>query len=115
LGELEMHRIVMKKSDPIQPSQCAEKLSALAAPERIKIVRFLAAGPHNVTEIAEMLRTAPVNVAHHMSVLRQAGIVRSRKRGRFVFYSLMPGFHHTEISKDYLDLGCCRLEVPRPD
>jgi DNA-binding transcriptional ArsR family regulator len=107
----------MKQSDPVRPALCAEKLGALAAPERIKIIRFLAAGPHNVTEIAEMLRTAPVNVAHHMSVLRQAGIVRSRKRGRFVYYSLVPGFHHTEQSsrKEFLDLGCCRLEMPRPD
>jgi hypothetical protein len=49
-------------------------------------------------------------------VLRQAGIVRSRKRGRFVYYSLVPGFHHTEQGgrKEFLDLGCCRLEMPSP-
>src|SRR5262249_44155524 len=101
-----MDGTAMKQSDPIRPAQCAEKLSALAAPERIKIIRFLVAGPRNVTETAEMLRTAPVNVAHHMSVLRQAGLVRSRKRGRFVYYSLVPGFHHRERSgrKEFLDL-----------
>src|SRR5262249_43959995 len=101
--------------DPIQPNRCAERLSALAAPERIKIVRFLRDGPHNVTEIAEMLRTAPVNVAHHVGVLRQAGIVRGRKQGRFVYYSLTPGFLQQEEGagqKEYFDLGCCRLEVP---
>ena len=42
--------------DPIQPTQCAQQLAALAAPERIKIIRFLRDGPHNVTEIAEMLQ-----------------------------------------------------------
>jgi DNA-binding transcriptional ArsR family regulator len=110
-----MDRMTMRKADPIKPGPCAEKLNALAAPERIKIVRFLAAGPHNVTEIAAMLRTAPVNVAHHMSVLRQAGIVRSQKRGRFVYYSLTPGFHHSERGVEFLNLGCCRLEVPRMD
>ena len=66
---------VMK--DPIQPSRCAEQLSALAAPERLKIVRFLRCGPRNVTEIAAMLDTQPVNVAHHMGVLRGAGIVKA--------------------------------------
>ena len=113
----------MKKNDPIQPSRCAEQLSALAAPERLKIVRFLHDGPHNVTEIAEMLRTAPVNVAHHLGVLRYAGIVRSRKQGRFVYYFLVPGFLQTTVyegDKEYFNLGCCRLEVPpreenRPD
>jgi DNA-binding transcriptional ArsR family regulator len=89
-------------------------LSALAAPERLKIVRFLRGGPRNVTEIAEMLRTAPVNVTHHMGVLRQAGIVRGRKQGRFVFYALTPGFLQSDAAsgREFLDLGCCRLEVP---
>jgi DNA-binding transcriptional ArsR family regulator len=101
--------------DPIQPDRCAEQLSALAAPERLKIVRFLREGPRNVTDIAAMLRTAPVNVAHHVSVLKHARIVRGRKQGRFVFYELIPGFLQPgqEGDKEYLDLGCCRLEVPR--
>jgi DNA-binding transcriptional ArsR family regulator len=102
--------------DPIQPGLCAKQLGALAAPERIKIIRFLRDGPHNVTEIAEMLKTPAVNVAHHMGVLRQAGIVRGKKQGRFVYYALKPGFLQSaergDLGKEYLDLGCCRLEVP---
>jgi DNA-binding transcriptional ArsR family regulator len=102
--------------DPIQPSRCARQLSALAAPERLRIIRFLRTGPHNVTEIAGMLRTAPVNVSHHMAVLRQAGIVRGRKKGRFVLYALAPGFlqpGEEATPTEFLDLGCCRLELPR--
>lgn len=105
-------------NDPLQPTHCAQKLNALAAPERLKIVRFLRDGPHNVTEIAEMLKTAPVNVAHHMGVLKHAGIVQSDKQGRFVYYSLTPGFLQSdngEADKEFLDLGCCRLEVPRSE
>ena len=108
----------MKKNDPIHPTRCAQQLSALAAPERIKIVRFLQNGPRNVTEIAEMLKTTGVNVAYHMGVLRQVDIVRSRKVGRFVYYSLAPGFLQVDEEsgkKEYLDLGCCRLEVPRSE
>src|SRR4051812_7024965 len=82
----------MKKPDPIQPAHCAQQLSALAAPERIKIVRFLRNGRHNVTEIAAMLKAPPVNVSHHMAVLRQVGIVQGHKEGRFVYYALAPGF-----------------------
>ena len=103
-------------NDPIRPARCARQLGALAAPERIKIVRFLRSGPHNVTEIAAMLRTPPVNVCHHARVLKEAGILRSNKRGRFVYYSLAPGFVQAGEEagdKEYLDLGCCRLEVPR--
>jgi DNA-binding transcriptional ArsR family regulator len=103
-------------TDPLQPSRCARQLAALAAPERLKIVRFLRDGARNASEIAEMLKTAPVNVTHHMGVLRHASIVRSRKKGRFVYYSLAPGFLKSDdgaAEMDILDLGCCRLEVPR--
>jgi DNA-binding transcriptional ArsR family regulator len=100
--------------NPLQPTHCARMLRALAAPERLKIIRFLRDGPHNVAEIAKMLRTEPVNVSHHLGVLRHAGIVRGQKRGRFIYYSLTPGFLEipADASKEYFDLGCCRLEVP---
>ena len=77
--------------DPIQPTRCARLLSALAAPERLRIVRFLRDGRRNVGEIAEMLGTAPVNASHHLNVLRNAHLIDSRKEGRFVYYWLMPG------------------------
>lgn len=102
--------------DPLEPKRCAELLSALAAPERLKIIRFLADGAHNVTEIAEMLNTPAVNVSHHLNVLRVSGLIRGSKKGRFVWYSLKSGVleEATEagIPKDALNLGCCRLEMP---
>jgi DNA-binding transcriptional ArsR family regulator len=104
-----------KKRDPLQSRICARKLAALAAPERLRVVHFLRGGPRNVTEIAEMLQTAPVNVSHHMSVLRGAELVEREKRGRFVLYSLVPGVLQTddeEGAPDHLNLGCCRLELP---
>ena len=101
--------------DPLQPQKCAELLSALAAPERLKIVRFLADGPHNVTEIADMLRIPAVNVSHHLNVLKQAGLIRGKKHGRFVHYALRPGMLEDVVAagipKDALNLGCCRLEM----
>jgi len=102
--------------NPIRPQHCAKKLHALAAPERLRILCFLRDGARNVTEIAEMLDTPAVNVSHHISVLRQAGIVRGHKAGRFVYYSLTPGLLQRDEVRDgveYFDLGCCRLEVPR--
>src|SRR5262249_2723251 len=100
--------------DPIHLTRCAELLGALAAPERLRIVRLLAGGERNVTEIAGHLHTAAVNVAHHLGVLKQAGVVRGRKEGRFVYYSLAPGFvQRGKGANDYFSLGGCRLEVPR--
>lgn len=105
--------------DPLDPSRCAKLLSALAAPERLKIVRFLTDGTQNVTAIADMLGLKGknvVNVSHHLSVLRHAGLIRGKKSGRFVLYSLRPGVLEDAVEagvpKDALNLGCCRIEMP---
>ena len=106
----------MPKKDPLQPRRCAELLAALAAPERLKIVRFLADGPHNVTEIAEMLAVPAVNVSHHLTVLKTSGLIAGKKKGRFVWYSLKPGVLEDAVAagvpREALNLGCCRIELP---
>ncbi len=102
--------------DKLQPERCAEVLGALAAPERLKIVRFLADGPRNVTEIAEMLAVAAVNVSHHLAVLKAAKLIRGKKAGRFVHYSLRRGVLDDAVAagigEQALNLGCCRLALP---
>lgn len=103
--------------DPLRSRHCAKMLHALAAPERLRIIAVLRNGERNVTEIADSLGMTLVNISHHISVLRHAGIVRRHKSGRFVYYSLPPGLlQRDEVSQavEYFDLGCCRLEVPRP-
>jgi DNA-binding transcriptional ArsR family regulator len=106
----------MSRRDPLQPRRCAELLAALAAPERLKVIRYLANGPHNVTEISDMLDVPAVNVSHHLSVLKHAHLIRGRKKGRFVWYELVPGILEEVIEsgvpRDALDLGCCQLRLP---
>ena len=102
--------------DPLQPQRCAELLSALAAPERLRIVRLLAEGERNVTQITEALAIPPLNVSHHLTVLKTAGLIAGRKQGRFVIYGLCDGVLNeivaAGIPKDALDLGCCQLLLP---
>lgn len=106
----------MAKKDPLNPKRCAELLAALAAPERLKIVRFLADGPHNVSEIVEMLAIKAVNVSHHLTVLKISRLISGTKKGRFVWYALRPGVLEEVVEAgvpgDVLNLGCCRLELP---
>src|SRR6516225_7689483 len=103
-------------NDPLQPKRCAKLLRALADPERLRIVRCLRDGPKNVTEIAAPLKAPMVNVSHHLSVLRQAGLVEDRKQGRFMIYHLHPDVYQPggdSSDTEQLDLGCCRLEMPK--
>ncbi len=115
-GQRPFWRGIGVAKDPLEPQRCAQLLAALAAPERLKIIRFLADGPHHVSEIADMLAVPAVNVSHHLNVLKQARLIRGRKKGRFVHYSLGPGVLEevvgAGIPKEALNLGCCRLELP---
>jgi len=108
-----------KKRDPLQPERCAEVLSALAAPERLRIIRLLANGERNVTEIIEGAKIPALNVSHHLTVLKHARLVQAEKRGRFVIYSITPKVLDEVVSagvpKDSLDLGCCQLLLPCDD
>lgn len=104
------------KNDPLQPQRCAELLCALASPERLRIVRLLIDGEKNVTEITESLAIPPLNVSHHLTALKQAQLIRPRKVGRFVFYSLCEGVLseavRAGIPHEALNLGCCELLLP---
>jgi ArsR family transcriptional regulator len=92
----------------LQPERCAQLLRALADPERLRIIDCLRGGPRNVSDIAAAVGSGLVNVSHHLGVLRHAGIVADEKHGRYVVYRLHPDV----FRGGYIDLGCCRLELP---
>lgn len=106
----------MKKQDPLQPRRCAELLSALAAPERLQIVRLLADGPRNVTQIIDALKIPPLNVSHHLGVLKHARLIQGDKQGRFVIYSfVLHEIIEAGVPKESLDLGCCQIVLPKEE
>ncbi|HZZ82566.1 MAG TPA: metalloregulator ArsR/SmtB family transcription factor [Gemmataceae bacterium] len=104
------------KKDPLQPQRCAELLAALAAPERLQIVRLLANGPHNVSQIIDAVKIPALNVSHHLTVLKHANLIHGDKQGRYVIYSLCDGvlkeIIEAGIPKETLDLGCCQIVLP---
>ena len=112
----EARHIIEGMEDALESDRCARMLRAMADPERLKIIQCLRTGPKNVSEIAETLGAEVVNVSHHLGVLRQASIVLDQRQGRFVVYRLHPEvFQPTAHAADseHLDLGCCRLEIPK--
>lgn len=61
---------------------------ALADENRVRILLALRNGELCVCQIVELLQLAPSTVSKHMSILRQARLVNTRKDGRWVYYSL---------------------------
>jgi DNA-binding transcriptional ArsR family regulator len=61
---------------------------ALSDENRVRVLMFLETGEMCVCQLIEMLALAPSTVSKHMSILLQAGLVRVRKDGRWVYYDL---------------------------
>ncbi|MFI4910391.1 MAG: ArsR/SmtB family transcription factor [Sedimentisphaeraceae bacterium JB056] len=66
----------------------AKVIKALGHPSRLMIVDFLGEGPRCVCEIRDMVGSDQSTVSKHLSVLRNAGIVKSEKKGLQVYYKL---------------------------
>ena len=66
----------------------AEVFKALGHPARLWIAEQLSDGEKCVCEFVDALGLDFSTVSKHLTVLRQAGIVQSRKEGKQVFYSL---------------------------
>ncbi|HEX7319129.1 MAG TPA: metalloregulator ArsR/SmtB family transcription factor [bacterium] len=66
----------------------AEIANALAHPLRIKILEKLRGGPCCVCRIIPHVGAEQSNVSHHLSILKNAGIVRSQKKGMEVWYEV---------------------------
>jgi ArsR family transcriptional regulator len=87
----------------------------LADPDRLQIVACLFEGEKHVTQIAENLGKEIANVSHHLGVLRAADLVTTSREGRFIVYTLHPEVRGARQARhSEINLGCCRLEFPRP-
>lgn len=63
---------------------------ALADENRIRALLALRKGELCVCQITELCGLAPSTMSKHLSILFQAGLVESRKDGRWIYYKL-PG------------------------
>ncbi len=61
---------------------------ALGDGNRLRALMALTGGELCVCQIIEMLELAPSTVSKHMAILRQAGLVETRKDGRWMYYRL---------------------------
>ena len=66
----------------------ASVCKGLADPKRLLILYALRDGELSVTDICDEVGFAQANVSQHLAVLRDRGLVVSRKDGQFVFYSV---------------------------
>ena len=84
------------------------RLAALAQASRLSVFRLLVEkGGEGMPagEIAERLGVAPNTLSFHLKELSNAGLLKSRQEGRFIYYA--PDFDAMNALLAYLTENCC--------
>ena len=67
----------------------AKLMRAIANPARLEIIEMLSQGEKSVEGVVEATSLTVANASQHLQVLKNNNIVKSRKEGHYVFYSLI--------------------------
>jgi len=90
----------------LEPS---EMFKVLGVQTRIKIIDLLKSkGPLGAKNIAELVGITPAAVSQHLKILKQAGLVRSERRGYWIPYSIDEGALENcrQVLNDVCTCGC---------
>ena len=80
--------------DESQAAGLAKGFAALADPARLRVLSLIANAPAGevcVCEFVGVLRKSQPTISHHVKVLSDAGLVEGDRRGKWVWYRLVPG------------------------
>lgn len=83
-----MVRLSSELIDDDTLERMAETLKAIAHPVRLQIVNILMNGERSVGELVKTLGTKQSLTSQQLSILKSRGVLKSRRNGNVVFYSL---------------------------
>ncbi|MER5887474.1 DUF5937 family protein [Streptomyces sp. NPDC001941] len=64
------------------------RMEALAHPVRMRLCRYLARAPYTTTELADAFGVTAPEISRQLALLKKAGLVSTRRRGRYVLHQL---------------------------
>jgi DNA-binding transcriptional ArsR family regulator len=93
---------------------CLAALKALGEETRLRILRLLFNEQLSVNEISARLKGSQYNVSKHLRVMREAGLLETKKQGRQRLYSVSSKLKtQVKANNNVLDLGCCTFRLDR--
>jgi ArsR family transcriptional regulator len=78
-----MKKLIDKDEDILQ---AALAMKSIAHPLRLKVLCVLGAGELSVQEIVDSVGTSQSNISQHLAILRDKGILSTRKDANRVYY-----------------------------
>lgn len=80
--------------DEAAAERLARMFKALADPTRVRLLSLIAASPGQeacVCDLTEPVGLSQPTVSHHMKLLVEAGLVTREQRGKWAYFSIVPG------------------------
>lgn len=65
-----------------------DTFKALSDATRREIIQMLRAGPLSAGDIGTHFNVSGATISHHLSVLREAGLVLDDRQGKYIYYEL---------------------------
>ena len=82
------HKVATRALGAQEAQDLAETLKALGSPGRLRLLTDLLGGERTVEDLARAAGLSDSATSHHLRLLRSLRLVRARRDGRNVFYSL---------------------------
>ena len=105
---------MLDMADQPEFNEAIERLKVLAHPDRLHIAACLLEGSHTALELAHTLRRDVDEVAGHLQVMLDAGLIQREGFEPFSVYSFLPEVALASLSGDpqtTIDFGCCQLTL----
>ncbi|MGI6325832.1 MAG: ArsR/SmtB family transcription factor [Saccharofermentanales bacterium] len=83
-----LSKVRKEMTEDIRLVQMAELFKALDDPTRLKIINALLLAEMCVCDISALLNMTQPAISHHLKVLRQTQLIKYRREGKIVYYSL---------------------------
>ncbi|MDY6826738.1 MAG: metalloregulator ArsR/SmtB family transcription factor [Bacillota bacterium] len=83
-----LNKVRKEMTEDSQLVQMAELFRALDDPTRLKIINALLLAEMCVCDLAALLNMTQPAISHHLKTLRQTQLIKFRRDGRIVYYSL---------------------------
>ena len=100
----------MIESEAAEGKDCSQLLQVVGDKTRLAILRKLMDTDCHVSELNDGLGIEQSLLSHHLRVLRESGLVTSRRDGKAVLYSLTQSARDRDLHR--IDLGCCHIDFP---
>jgi ArsR family transcriptional regulator len=78
----------MQGTSPVKSTNIVMAFKALSDPLRLQVLELLREREMCVCDLTEQLQVSQSKLSFHLKALREAGLIRSRRQERWIYYSL---------------------------